>query len=49
MNGFTDLLTQSFPPKPKFKVDHIPDLSGKVAIVTGANTGVGLEIAKVWI
>ncbi|KZP12344.1 hypothetical protein FIBSPDRAFT_836390 [Athelia psychrophila] len=47
--GFTDLLTQSFPAKSKFKVEDIPDLSGKVALVTGANTGVGLEIAKVMV
>jgi len=27
--------------------NDIPDLSGKLALVTGANTGIGLEIAKV--
>ncbi|KAG8460793.1 hypothetical protein KFE25_010848 [Diacronema lutheri] len=32
-------------PKPFFASD-IPDLSGKVAIVTGANTGIGLETAR---
>jgi hypothetical protein len=32
-------LTQVFPPKPTFSVDDIPDLTGKVVIVTGANTG----------
>jgi hypothetical protein len=39
--------SQSFPPKSKFTVDDIPDLSGQVIIVTGSNTGVGFEIAKV--
>jgi len=39
-------LRQSFPPKPTFTVNDIPDLSGKVIIVTGANTGVGFETAK---
>jgi hypothetical protein len=29
-----------FVPKPTFNVEDIPDLSGKVAIVTGANVGV---------
>jgi retinol dehydrogenase-12 len=41
------LISQSIPPKSKFSVDDIPDLSGKVIIVTGANTGVGYETAKV--
>ncbi len=29
------MLTESFPPKPKWTIDDIPDLSGKVIIVTG--------------
>ncbi|KAJ7069772.1 hypothetical protein C8F01DRAFT_976369 [Mycena amicta] len=39
-------LSQSFPPKSKFAVGDIPDLSGTVIIVTGANTGIGFETAK---
>ena len=26
--------------------ENIPDLTGKTAIVTGANTGIGYEVAK---
>ena len=27
--------SQTFPPKPKFKADDVPDLTGKVMLVTG--------------
>ncbi|KAL2831124.1 NAD(P)-binding protein [Aspergillus cavernicola] len=38
---------QVFPPAPSFIEQHIPDLTGKVAIVTGATSGVGLEAAAI--
>ncbi|EJF57880.1 NAD(P)-binding protein [Dichomitus squalens LYAD-421 SS1] len=39
-------LGQIYPPKSKFSVDLIPDLTGRVIIVTGGNTGLGYETVK---
>jgi hypothetical protein len=39
MGLITSIFEQTFVPQSKFNVEDIPDLTGKVIIVTGANTG----------
>ncbi|KAI1265965.1 short-chain dehydrogenase [Xylariaceae sp. FL1019] len=46
-SNFSSMLTQFFPPKPQFTESSLPSLAGKVYIVTGANTGVGKDVARI--
>lgn len=44
--SLSNLWTSFRPPKPQFTEENVPDLQGKVYIVSGANTGIGKEVAR---
>ncbi|PVH94042.1 putative estradiol 17 beta-dehydrogenase [Periconia macrospinosa] len=47
MPSLSTTWTNFHPPSPDFTEEKVPNLQGKVYIVTGANTGVGKEIARI--
>lgn len=40
-------LSEFYPPKPTFTADDLPDLAGKVYLITGGTSGIGLILAKI--
>ncbi|KAG2145629.1 hypothetical protein BD769DRAFT_1660719 [Suillus cothurnatus] len=40
-------IRETFPPSTQFHASDVPDMSGKVVLVTGANSGIGKETARV--
>lgn len=46
--GLLSFLSQAFlVGRPRWKMEDVPDQSGKVVIITGGNAGLGKEVAKV--
>jgi hypothetical protein len=43
------IFSQLVPPQPSWTAENVPDQTGKVVIVTGANRGTGKETARVGI
>ena len=45
LRNFWPIVAQAYPPKSKFSTDQIPDLTGRVMIVTGENVPYPLHTA----
>ncbi|OJA18872.1 hypothetical protein AZE42_08567 [Rhizopogon vesiculosus] len=47
MGHLWSLVREVFPPATQFNASDVPDMSGKVVLVTGANSGLGRETTRV--
>ncbi|KAH7026698.1 uncharacterized protein B0I36DRAFT_366227 [Microdochium trichocladiopsis] len=47
LSSLIQTVKQAFPGKPHYTEKDVPDLTDKVVIVTGANTGIGKELSQI--
>ncbi|KAK9316247.1 hypothetical protein V1522DRAFT_391824 [Lipomyces starkeyi] len=47
MSLWWQTITEVYPPSPKFTENDLPDLTGKVYLITGATAGIGLELLRI--